>query len=224
MIKNTVKDIRDEFAQLYSADEFVIDKTGVEVVEIIGAQFIVNEDAIFGTPNDDWHGRELQWYKSQSLNVFDIPPPVPSIWIKVADSDGRINSNYGHMIWSKENGNQYDNVLSELKSNSFSRRAQMIYTRPSMHSDYNRGGMSDFCCTSAVQYFIRNNKLISYVSMRSNDAVHGFKGDSYFQKYVQSTLANELGIEVGDLIWNVGSLHIYSRHFSMIEEYIKSNE
>jgi thymidylate synthase len=141
---------------------------------------------------------------------------VPKIWEQVSSDNGTINSNYGWCIWSKENHEQYNNVLTELVSNKFTRRAQMIYTRPTMHRDYNIDGMSDFICTTAVQYFIRDDKLISYVTMRSNDAIFGYKGDYHWQKYVLDKLSSDLGICSGDIIWNVGSFHVYERHFNLI--------
>ena len=154
-----VSDIRIELYNKLHNEDFVTDKTGVKTVEIMNASFIADEDAIIGTPNQDYIERELQWYKSMSLNVNDIPGGPPEIWKRVATTYGRINSNYGWCIYSKENGNQYENVLDELTRNPDTRRATMIYTRPSMHYDYNRDGMSDFMCTNAVQYLIRDGKV-----------------------------------------------------------------
>ena len=67
---------------------------GVKLLELIGVQFIADENRIFGTPNDDYIQRELEWYQSQSLNVNDIPGNTPQIWKQVASPDGIINSNY----------------------------------------------------------------------------------------------------------------------------------
>lgn len=221
------EDIREEFVRMYQAEEFVIDKSGVEVVEILGSSFIADEPTIFGTVNEDWSRRELAWYDSQSLNVNDIPAPVPSIWKQVATPEGLINSNYGWCIYSSSNGYQYRHALGSLLKDPFSRRAEMIYTRPTMHEIYNSGGMSDFICTEAVQYFIRDNKLHVVVKMRSNDAIHGFKGDFFWQKTVQERLLSDLNIagrnsyKPGLIYWSAGSLHIYKRHFNLIEEYIQ---
>ena len=164
--------------------------------------------------------RELAWYKSGSLYVKDIPGETPAIWKQVADKNGRINSNYGHLIWSNENGRQYENVLNELRKNPNSRRAVMIYNRPSMHIDYCADGMSDFVCTFANTFLIRDGLLHSHYLMRSNDAVFGANNDFAWAKYVQHTLASDLGIGVGDLIWTASSLHVYERHFKFIEELI----
>lgn len=216
---NSIHDIRDEFKRLISECEFVIDKTGSKTVEIIGAQFIADEDSIFGTVNEEWNNRELNWYKSMSLNVNDIEAPVPAVWQSVSSKEGiqgRINSNYGWCVWSQENGSQYDNVVTELKRNPDSRRGQMIYTRPTMHTDWNKDGMSDFMCCSNTVHHIRLGQLVTNVYFRSNDAVFGYKGDYHWMKHVHENLANDLNIEPGNIIWNAASLHVYERHFKFI--------
>lgn len=214
---NTVSDIRNFFIQSYADHEYVTDKTGVKTIEMVAAQFIANEPCIFGTLDTSYIARELDWYKSQSLNVNDIPGGAPKVWKDVADESGFINSNYGWCIYSGENGNQYENVVNELRQNPNSRRAIMIYTRPHMHYDYKFLGMNDFMCTNTVQYMIRNDKLHAIVSMRSNDVVYGYKNDFAWQEYVALQLCDELGIELGAIVWNVGSLHIYERHFHLIK-------
>ena len=213
-----VSDIREMFKQKLQKEEYVIDKSGVKTVEIVNASFISNEETIFGKMNYDWCERELDWYKSQSLFVEDIKEPIPEIWKSVSSSEGKINSNYGWCIFSQENGYQYINVLKELKKNPNSRRAQMIYTRPSMHYDYNKDGMSDFMCCSNTVHLIRDSKLETVVYFRSNDAVFGYKGDRYWMNFVHNSLADHLEIEPGNIYWNASSLHIYSRHFHFINE------
>lgn len=209
--------IREVFKSLLENGDFVIDKTGVKMLEIVGANFIADQPAIFGTPNQDYIRREIEWYESMSLNVNDIPGGPPAIWQQVASESGHINSNYGWCIWNDDNWRQYDHVLAELQNNPNSRRAVMIYTRPSMWHDYNVDGMSDFMCTNAVQYLIRHGVLEAVVQMRSNDVVYGYKNDYAWQKHVQNTLAEELGIEAGDIHWQVGSLHVYERHFDLVQ-------
>lgn len=215
MIK--VADIRKYFIKEHAAGRFVTDKTGVKTIEMVGASFEADEPTIFGELNEDYIDRELRWYKSKSLNVNDIPGKVPAIWQQVADKDGFINSNYGWCIWSEENGGQYWKVYQELSANPNSRRAVMIYTRPSMHEDYNRNGMSDFMCTNAVQYLIRDDTLIAVVQMRSNDVVFGYRNDYAWQNHVVKLMAAALGIDKTKIIWNVGSLHVYERHFDKVK-------
>jgi thymidylate synthase len=213
-----VEDIRDYLIRELQAESFVVDKTGVKTIEMIGACFEADEPSIFGDVNDDYIQRELEWYKSQSLYVDDIPGITPAIWKQVASTEGKINSNYGWAIYSEDNGLQYLNVFDELTKNPNSRRAVMIYTRPTMWTDYNHNGMSDFMCTNAVQYMIRDGQLVAVVQMRSNDVVFGYRNDYAWQKYVADQLTKDLSLDVEPkIIWNVGNLHVYERHFDKVK-------
>lgn len=213
-----VEDIREYLIRELQAESFVVDKTGVKTIEMIGACFEADEPSIFGDVNEEYIQRELEWYKSMSLYVDDIPGITPAIWKQVASTEGKINSNYGWAIYSEDNGLQYLNVLDELTANPNSRRAVMIYTRPTMWSDYNHNGMSDFMCTNAVQYMIRDGQLVAVVQMRSNDVVFGYRNDYAWQKYVADQLSKDLGLDVEPkIIWNVGNLHVYERHFDKVK-------
>ncbi len=212
-----VEHIREYFIQELKSERFVTDKTGVKTIEMIGATFEADEPTIFGKVNQDYVDRELAWYKSKSLSVYDIPAPVPEIWKQVADENGYINSNYGWCIWSDDNYGQYWKVLNELRENPNSRRAVMIYTRPTMWYDYNFNGMSDFMCTNAVQYMIREDTLVAVVQMRSNDVVFGYRNDYAWQDHVVKLLGAALGITKTKVIWHVGNLHVYERHFDMVK-------
>lgn len=213
-----VQDIRKMFKQAYDNQEFTTDRTGAKTIEILGATFIADEDYIVRTPNYEYIERELAWYNSMSRFVEDIPGTTPAIWKAVADKNGMINSNYGWCIWSERNSFQYDNVLKELQANPDSRRASMIYNRPSMHYDYNANGMNDFMCTYANAFFIRDKKLISHYIMRSNDSVFGYNNDYAWARHVQNKLAADLGIVAGDLIWTASNLHVYERHFDLLKD------
>lgn len=207
-----VADIREQFKHKLANKEFV-----GNTVELVAATFLADEETIFGEMNYEWCERELAWYYTLSLNVNDIPEPIPAIWKQVSDADGFINSNYGWCIFSEENGNQYLEVLSKLNADRNSRQGQMIYTRPSMHKDWNVNGRKDFMCTAYNTFFIRDNKLVSHFNLRSNDAIFGYKGDRYWAKHVQNALAKDLGIEAGDLIWTASSLHVYDRHYHLVK-------
>jgi thymidylate synthase len=227
----TIEQVRNYFVEQYKAKNFVVDKTGVSTLELVGASFCANEPSIFGELNDDYIERELQWYLSQSLYIKDIPGKIPKIWQDVASRDGKINSNYGYLVFNSENYAQYENVLMELTRSPNSRRAVMIYTRPSMHSNWSIDGMSDFVCTNAVQYMIRDGALEVVVQMRSNDVVYGYRNDYAWQKYVQDKLVYDYNcgtkkadrIAAGNIAWQVGSLHVYERHYSLVEKYIQEN-
>tara|TARA_Y100000389_G_scaffold48751_2_gene44170 strand:+ start:32135 stop:32794 length:660 start_codon:yes stop_codon:yes gene_type:complete len=215
----TVSDIRQYFIDELRDKAFTEDRTGQKTVELLGASFLADEPAIFGIPNEDYIEAELDWYNSGSTNVNDIHPDkdAPAAWQYAANDHGEINSNYGHLIYDDKFFNQYDRVCEELYDNPDSRRASMIYTRPSIWVEYNENGKNDFICTNAVTYYVRNDELQAVVQMRSNDVVFGYKNDIAWQQHVLESLANDLNIEPGFIQWQVQNLHVYERHFHLVK-------
>ena len=216
----TIQDIRRQFRGLRRRKEI---RQGT--YEIQNAQFICDDDVIFGKRNQEYIDAEIEWYMNKSLNVqqlFHIYGKKVQIWDQVSSYEGYINSNYGWCVFSEGNGRQYSHVLNELWDNPNSRRAVMIYTRPDMHTTAFQDGMNDFMCTTHVQYFINGNQLDASVYMRSNDAIFGFTNDLAWQQTVLKMLAKDLThhsrpMKTGKIVWNAGSLHIYERHWDLIK-------
>ena len=181
------QDIAKYFIQELEKQNFTIDKTGQKTIELIPASFKADASAIFGEPNLEYIVAELEWYRSHSTNIHDIhseEKEPPQAWQYAADEYGNINSNYGKLIYSDQYYNQYEKVVKELTNHPDSRRASMIYQRPSIWTEYNEGNKSDFICTNAVTYYIRENQLDCVVQMRSNDVVFGYKNDYAWQRQV----------------------------------------
>jgi thymidylate synthase len=221
-----VDEVRHAFGMALDEEDFVTDKSGVKTIEIVGSSFVADDVTIFDKVNWDYVDREIEWYKTMSLNVNDIPGGPPAIWTQVADPDGFINSNYGRVVWGEDvhGESQYKKVVEELVKNPLSRRAIIIYTRPQMWWIYNLNGRSDFTCTNAHQYLIRDGRLDVVVQMRSNDAVFGYKNDRAWAAYVQKIIADDLGVPTGQIYWNAGSLHVYERHFYIVDHYLKTGD
>lgn len=224
---NNVQSIRETFISKYRTQDFVVSRDKSMTIEIIGASFLADEDTIFGTPNADYIDAEIAWYNSRSTNVFDIDTlSLPKAWAATANLYGEINSNYGHLIHSEKYYDQYNNVLEELLHNPNSRRAVMIYNRPSIWIEYNENGKNDFICTNAVSYYIRNGRLHCCVQMRSNDVYYGYRNDYAWQKDVLKRLCfdirlrslSHVALEEGDIYWQVQNLHIYEKHFKFLKE------
>lgn len=225
-----VRDIRQYFIDELKAERFTTDKTGIPTIEMLGASFIADEPSIFGKPNQTYINAELKWYESQSTNIYDIyrDGDAPEAWKYSADVHGNINSNYGHLVFSHKYFDQFACAFNELQTNPDSRRAQMIYNRPSIWVEYDEAGKSDFICTNAQTFYIRDGKLHMVSQMRSNDVVYGYKNDYAWAQYLMDKFVkswNEMEaiyskhgeITKGDLIWQVMNLHVYSRHFSLVK-------
>ena len=229
MLDIKTEQIRNLFKSKLLNEKFSIDKTGQKTIEVIGASFLADEPSIFGTPNDDYINHEILWYQSHSCNINDIysdEREPPKAWQLSANKYGEINSNYGCLISSDKYYGQYGMALDELLRNKDSRRASMIYQRPSRWVEYEEDGKNDFICTNAVTYYIRNDELHAVVQMRSNDVVFGYKNDYAWQLHVLEELVHDYNscktdtyeeIKPGDIIWQVQNLHVYERHFHLVK-------
>ena len=212
-----VNDISQHFISELENKNFTIDRSDQKTIELIGASFIADEPAIFGTPSEDYIQKELDWYLSGSTNVNDIGENVPAAWKATANEHGEINSNYGRLIFDDKYYRQFDNVINELSNNPDTRRASMIYTRPSIWVEFDENGKNDFICTNSVTYYIRDGKLNCVVQMRSNDVIFGYKNDYAWQKYVLEKVAQATDSIEGDIVWQVQNLHVYERHFNLVK-------
>jgi thymidylate synthase len=228
-LRKGINSVIGELKQKLSDEEFIVDELGTKTVEVINANFEADSGYILRKPDLNYVEREIDWYNSQSLYVNDMDGKLPKIWSNISSENGYINSNYGYLIYSSKNHDQYHNAVWALIQEPTSRRAIMIYTRPSMHYDYNEYGMNDFVCTNTVQYLIRNGFLDVIVNMRSNDAVYGYNNDWHWQRYIQERMCKTLNkyekfdgimsIRPGMIYWNAGSFHVYERHFKILEDY-----
>jgi len=142
------------FYTLLESEIFVEDKSGTKMLEIINASLTLNpRNAVIQLgpkkTNVEYCVKELKWYISESLSILGYMDDI-KIWNEVCSKtpEKLVNSNYGWCIFSKDNGYQYKNCVNELMKHRHSRRAVMIYTRPSMWTDYNKDGIILTCFLS----------------------------------------------------------------------------
>lgn len=187
-------------------------------------------DKNFQTPKK-YVKAELDWYKSMDLSIIghegiESNPTWQSCCTK--DEKKEINSNYGWCVFSEENGSQYDNCLEVLKKDKTTRNAIIMYNRPEIYKDYKRDGMHDMICTFMSHFFIRKNKLYMIHNMRSNDVRYGFIcSDLAWNCFVYQNMYEDLkstypDLEVGTIIWTSDSMHLYSRHFDDLKNFVES--
>ena len=155
---------------------------------------------------EDYAEAEWQWYLSGDPKVStlgDIYGKVPEIWKRMADGDGKVNSNYGYQ-W--ERNGQLDMVLEMLKHNKDTRQACISIYDGKEISDY----AFDTPCTYAVQFTVVNNRLDMCVAMRSNDLWYGFCNDQYQFSKLQELMAFRLDIEIGTYYHFAHNMHLYN--------------
>ena len=163
----------------------------------------------------DYLEGEIAWYLSGSLQVEDIAKHS-KFWNNIQNKDGTVNSNYGFLAMKeKHNGKtQYEWCVDRIKEDKDTRQAIINYNQPKHKFEDNK----DFVCTLSQQFIIRDRKLDTIVNMRSNDLIYGFTYDAPWFAYLQNKLSLALKIEQGSYFHFATSLHVYERHFKMLEE------
>lgn len=157
--------------------------------------------------------KEQSWYLTGDRRANRAPS---EFWLKLANKDGLINSNYGHLVLKERKypGSlcAYEHVVQLLMADRQSRQAVMHYNRPSHYLNQSK----DIPCTLTAQVVIRNNKLSMIVSQRSCDLWFGMPYDVPWHCYLIRSLARDLGVETGFFHHSIGSLHIYERDFDRV--------
>jgi len=156
--------------------------------------------------NEEYAEAEWQWYLSGDPKVStlgDIYGKVPEIWKRMADPDGKVNSNYGYQ-W--ERNSQIDMVLEMLKQKPETRQACISIYDGKEISDY----AYDTPCTYAIQFTIVHGRLDMCVTMRSNDLWYGFCNDQYQFSQLQELMAFRLDIETGVYYHFAHNMHLYN--------------
>tara|TARA_B100000287_G_scaffold429364_1_gene482523 strand:+ start:210 stop:866 length:657 start_codon:yes stop_codon:yes gene_type:complete len=155
---------------------------------------------------EDYAEAEWQWYLSGDPHVKtlgDIYGKVPEIWKRMADPNGKVNSNYGYQ-W--ERNGQLDMVVETLKSNPWTRQACVSIYDGKEIGDYTW----DTPCTYAIQFTIVHNRLDMCVTMRSNDLWYGFCNDQYCFSKLQKMVSDKLNIEPGVYYHFAHNMHLYN--------------
>ena len=156
--------------------------------------------------NEEYAEAELQWYLSGDPKVStlgDIYGKVPEIWKRMADPDGKVNSNYGYQ-WDR-NG-QLDRIIQMLQDNTDNRQCAISIYDGKEIDDYSY----DTPCTYAVQFTIVHNRLDMCVVMRSNDLWYGFCNDQYQFSKLQEMVSKRLNIETGTYYHFAHNMHLYN--------------
>ncbi len=158
---------------------------------------------------------ELKWYLSGSLKI-DYIKKYSSFWEKLIDSNGTINSNYGNIAFmQKQNGkSQYEWCIESIKKDVNTRQAIINYNQPKHKYENNK----DFVCTIAQHFMVRNGRLDTTVFMRSNDLIYGLTYDAPWFCLISKKIAKETGLKLGTYRHYAASLHVYERHFEMINK------
>jgi len=199
---------------------------GLETIELADAWMVLNNplDCVVNLAerniSADYLKGELNWYNSGSLKVDDIAK-YSKFWLNLADSNGTVNSNYGFLTkvekWSGIS--QFEWCINRLKKDKYTRQAIMNYNQPR----HKYAEVKDFVCTISQQFIVREEKLDSIVLMRSNDLIYGLTYDIVWFCNLLDEIADILELPIGKYIHYDTSIHVYERHFEMLNNMANAN-
>ena len=166
----------------------------------------------------NWSARVVAVEALQLVGGFSDPQLVgkyaPTL-MAFANERNEFDGAYGPRV-----GQQIGAVVEKLQQDPDTRQAVLtIYNQ----RDALREKSKDYPCTLSIGFDIQGGKLRCHVTMRSNDVDWGLKHDMGQFMLLQCTLANVLGLEVGEYTHHAYSLHIYERAFDWAEKLIEEN-
>lgn len=215
-------------------------RTGNKV--LYSVNWIADQDSMIGQVNPDWVRRELDWFSSGSDKLEDMEGPVPKLFQACAGWDGKVNSAYGHILFGQgeyipQPPTLYERVfLSLIHEGLETRHAVAIISDRDIHELARWNGRNDFICTNALNFMVdQDNRLHIIAQMRSMDAVFGYRADYSMWDYLMKRLLIDLNnhndafpsfgtVTRGNITFQVANLHVYPRHFKLLEETAEDTE
>ncbi|WP_175558648.1 thymidylate synthase [Arthrobacter sp. ok362] len=155
---------------------------------------------------------ELLWYLSGSDDAEQIGYYVSYYKDPAVSVDGHVIGAYGPRLMQYDDVNQVEAVIQMLRKNPDSRNAVIQLFD---HQDSNNAP-----CTLALQFVVRERKLIMMTSMRSNDLFWGFPHDLFAFTMIQEIIARSVGVDIGNYYHSVGSLHLYMKDVEAADRYL----
>lgn len=163
---------------------------------------------------------ELIWFLSGNTNTKFLVDNKVTIWNEWADSDGNLGPVYGSQwrSWPTKDGktiDQISNLINRIQKDPTSRRLMVsAWNVEAVES----GTMKLPPCHYTYQFFIENNKLSCWFSMRSTDTFLGLPFNIASYALLTHMIAQQCNLEVGELIYYGGDVHVYKNHVTQVQE------
>jgi thymidylate synthase len=190
---------------------------GMKTVEILGAQIRLKDMRanILATPERDLNFRfmiaEWLWIEAGRDDVKFIEQYNRNI-TQFSDDGNIFNGAYGPRL-----APQWDYVINSLHNPDTRQAVATIWT-PSPSKSL------DIPCTVAFQFLIRGGKLNLIATMRSSDSWLGLPYDMFNFSMIANGIAGKLGVEPGELIMQLGSLHLYEQNWDQAKVLINNSD
>jgi thymidylate synthase len=161
---------------------------------------------------------ELLWFVSGDTNIGYLRENGVRIWDEWADENGDLGPVYGSQwrSWPTPGGktehvDQLAQVIDEIRANPDSRRlivsAWNVAEVPKMKLPP---------CHMVFQFGVHAGRLSCSLYMRSCDLFLGLPFNIASYALLTMMIAQQTGLEPGDLVISLGDAHIYSNHFEQV--------
>ena len=212
----------DLLAKILDSGNEKADRTGTGTRSLFGAQLrynLADSFPLITTKRVFMRGvaEELFWFLSGTSNVRPLQEKKVHIWDDWADAEGELGPVYGVQwrSWPSPKGNidQIENLLSTIKNDPSSRR--MLVSAWNV-SELDKMALAP--CHLLFQAYVADGRLSLQVYQRSCDMFLGVPFNIASYSLLTHMLAQQSGLEVGELIWTGGDCHIYNNHVEQVRE------
>lgn len=213
------------------------DRTGTGTKSIFGAEIRVNLQEGFPIlTTKSVHFKsvvgELLWILSGSTNIKFLKDNNIKIWDAWSTDRGGIGPMYGAQWRNFNDVDQIAELIHGLKTNPDSRRHVVSAWNPgdlplpdkSPQQNVALGYMALAPCHYSFQCYVNDGKLSMLVNQRSADLFLGVPFNIASYALLTHMLAQITGLQVGELIWRGGDVHIYSNHELQVRTQIRRYE
>lgn len=161
---------------------------------------------------------ELLWFLRGDSNVAWLHEHGVSIWDEWADENGELGPVYGVQwrSWPTPSGEHIDQIaqtVETLRSNPDSRR---IIVSAWNVADIPQMALAP--CHAFFQFYVADGKLSCQLYQRSADMFLGVPFNIASYALLTHMMAQQAGLDVGELVWTGGDCHIYDNHVDQVTE------
>src|SRR3954447_11589534 len=161
---------------------------------------------------------ELLWFLRGDGNVGWLRERGVTIWDEWADDKGELGPVYGVQwrSWPTPDGEHVDQIsgiLDTLRRDPDSRRMVV--------SAWNVAELPEMAlapCHAMFQFYVADGRLSCQMYQRSADMFLGVPFNIASYALLTRMMADQAGLEPGDLIWVGGDCHVYSNHVEQVRE------
>lgn len=194
------------------------DRTGTGTRSVFGCQMRFNlQDGFPLLTTKKVHFKsvayELLWFLRGDTNIAFLKENGVSIWDEWADSDGNLGPVYGKQ-WRNWNGcDQIETALQQLRNDPDSRRILVSAWNVSDLPE-----MALYPCHVLFQFYVSTGKLSCQLYQRSADVFLGVPFNIAGYALLIHLMAQQSGLQPGELIWTGGDVHLYNNHLHQAKE------